>query len=161
VNAGLLDAFRHHAWANDVLIGFVRAASLSDAQLTTAHRGAFGSIVGTLAHVLEADGNYVATLRAVPRPTAPEQNLDALTVRARENAAAWEAFIAQDDDPERVIVVDDGENEVHAGVITAQALHHGTLHREQVCAMLTELGIEPPDLQAWEYAWETKRLLAR
>jgi hypothetical protein len=34
-------------------------------------------------------------------------------------------------------------------------------HREQVCAILTGFGIEPPDIQAWEYAWATGRIWDR
>jgi uncharacterized damage-inducible protein DinB len=52
-----------------------------------------------------------------------------------------------------VFVVDDGALEVRAGIIVAQALHHGNSHREQICAVLTSLGVEPPDIQSWAYAW--------
>jgi uncharacterized damage-inducible protein DinB len=34
-------------------------------------------------------------------------------------------------------------------------------HREQVCAILTGLDVEPPDVQPWEYAWTTGRLWQR
>jgi uncharacterized damage-inducible protein DinB len=51
--------------------------------------------------------------------------------------------------------------EVRAGVIVAQALHHGNAHREQICAILTSLGIEPPDIQPWECAWATGRIWER
>jgi len=37
----------------------------------------------------------------------------------------------------------------------AQALHHGNVHREQICSVLTTLGLEPPDLQVWAYAEAT------
>ena len=38
-----------------------------------------------------------------------------------------------------------------------QALHHMSIHGEQVCAFLTALGVEAPDLQPWEYADRTGR----
>jgi hypothetical protein len=60
-----------------------------------------------------------------------------------------------------VAVVDDGALEVRAGVIVAQALHHGNAYREQIYASLTSLGVEPPDIQPWEYAWATGRIWER
>ena len=38
------------------------------------------------------------------------------------------------------------------------AINHANHHREQVCAILTGLGIQPPDIQAWEYAWSAERI---
>jgi uncharacterized damage-inducible protein DinB len=55
-----------------------------------------------------------------------------------------ERLLSEPVDAERVLVVDDGALEVRAGVIVAQALHHGNSHREQICAGLTSLGVEPP-----------------
>ncbi len=40
-------------------------------------------------------------------------------------------------------------------MLVVQALHHGNAHREQICAILTGLGIEPPDIQVWAYAEAT------
>jgi uncharacterized damage-inducible protein DinB len=37
------------------------------------------------------------------------------------------------------------------GIRLAQALHHGTDHRSQVCTALTTLGIEPPAIDLWDY----------
>jgi len=44
------------------------------------------------------------------------------------------------------------------GIFIAQAINHANHHREQVCAVLTGFGIEPPDIQAWEYAWTHNRI---
>jgi uncharacterized damage-inducible protein DinB len=41
--------------------------------------------------------------------------------------------------------------EVPKTIILAQVINHATEHREQVKAILTQLGIEPPDLQGWAY----------
>ena len=40
----------------------------------------------------------------------------------------------------------------------AQVIHHGTDHRSQVCTALTTLGIEPPAIDAWDFAWKDGRL---
>jgi uncharacterized damage-inducible protein DinB len=36
-------------------------------------------------------------------------------------------------------------------IILTQVINHATEHREQVKAIMTQLGIEPPDLQSWSY----------
>jgi hypothetical protein len=48
--------------------------------------------------------------------------------------------------------------EVEAGVIHAQIANHGNVHREQVCAILTSLGIEPPDISGWAFGVATGRM---
>ena len=55
---------------------------------------------------------------------------------------------------------DDG-SESHApmGVRLAQAVHHGTDHRSQVCTVLTTLGVEPPPIDAWDFAEQDGRLV--
>jgi uncharacterized damage-inducible protein DinB len=30
-------------------------------------------------------------------------------------------------------------------------VHHGTDHRSQICTALTNLGIEPPDIDLWAF----------
>jgi hypothetical protein len=36
-------------------------------------------------------------------------------------------------------------------IILTQVINHATEHREQVKTILTQSGIEPPDLQSWAY----------
>ena len=36
-------------------------------------------------------------------------------------------------------------------IILSQVINHATEHRDQIMAILTQLGIEPPDLQSWAY----------
>ena len=74
----------------------------------------------------------------------------------------WSAVVAQDLRPDLVVIRhrDDG-SESHAplGIRIAQALHHGTDHRSQVCTALTSLGVEPPAIDAWDFAWKDGRLV--
>ena len=37
-------------------------------------------------------------------------------------------------------------------IVMAEVFHHGSVHREQICATLTALGIEPPDIQPFGFA---------
>ena len=50
--------------------------------------------------------------------------------------------------------------ELHApiGIRLAQALHHGTDHRSQICTGLTRMGIEPPEIDVWAFAEQDGRL---
>jgi uncharacterized damage-inducible protein DinB len=41
--------------------------------------------------------------------------------------------------------------EVPKTIILIQVINHATEHRAQVMAILTQLGIQPPDLQSWAY----------
>jgi uncharacterized damage-inducible protein DinB len=41
--------------------------------------------------------------------------------------------------------------DVPKAILFTQAINHATEHRAQIMVMLTHLGVEPPDLQGWEY----------
>lgn len=164
MNEVLLDPIRHNNWATKRLVAFCRELSLTKEQLTTPGVGTFGGILTTLNHFIRADASYVgALLGTAPAWTKQDEDtdLEVLASRAEETEKRWEQLLSGPIDVERVLVVDDGANKVRAGIFLAQALNHGNHHREQVCAMLTALGIEPPDVQAWEYAWATGRLWER
>jgi uncharacterized damage-inducible protein DinB len=42
-------------------------------------------------------------------------------------------------------------------MLVAQALNHGNEHRAQIYTILTTIGVEPPDLDAWSYGLATGR----
>jgi len=154
----LLEAFRHHAWANNQLLAACR--SLPDAQLTLPGTAA-GTDRGILAifnHIIQSDRGYVS--RRGERPDWAENeedtaDLDELERRADENAEVWERFLSQPLEATRLIILDRGAFEAEQSVLVVQALHHGNAHREQISAVITGLGIEPPDIQAWSYAQAT------
>jgi len=74
---------------------------------------------------------------------------------------AWSRLLDKDPDPNAVLVRhrDDG-SETHApiGIRLAQALHHGTDHRSQICTALTTLGVEPPDIDVWAFGAQDGRV---
>jgi uncharacterized damage-inducible protein DinB len=45
------------------------------------------------------------------------------------------------------------------GIRLAQALHHGTDHRSQICTALTALGVEPPDIDLWAFGEQHGRVI--
>ncbi len=136
---------------------------LSPAQLSVAVPGTYGSILDTMRHIVGADSSYLFALTRGRSPVIDEEAMDLTELRAvmEDNDAAWTALLTEDLDPDVVIVRhrDDG-SESHApmGIRLAQALHHGTDHRSQVCTVLTTLGVEPPAIDAWDFADQHGRL---
>jgi uncharacterized damage-inducible protein DinB len=50
---------------------------------------------------------------------------------------------------------DDQAWQMPASIILIQAINHATEHRTHVMTIITQLGIEPPDVSGWEYAVAT------
>ncbi|MFD2077639.1 Uncharacterized damage-inducible protein DinB (forms a four-helix bundle) [Actinopolymorpha cephalotaxi] len=166
MNEILFDAVRHNAWATRQLIAFCQAQDLTREQLVDANGvGTFGGILATLHHIVICDGSYVRRLaqRELEWVDQPLTGVDLATIAdwAGDAERVWEDVLAGPIDVERAVVIDDGLRECRAGIFVAQALNHANHHREQVCAVLTGLGIQPPDVQAWEYAWATGRIWDR
>ena len=61
------------------------------------------------------------------------------------------------DDAVRRVHLDDGTYETHAAIVTGQPLHNGSAHREQICAILRDFGLDPPEVQPWDFADATGR----
>ena len=74
-------------------------------------------------------------------------DLTELRATMEGHGAAWSSVLAEGPDPDAVLVRhrDDGsETAAPASIRLAQALHHGTDHRGQICTALTTLGVAPP-----------------
>lgn len=162
MNGSLLqDAFAHHVWATLQVLD--ACAALTPAQLETTVPGTYGSIIETLRHTVGADRSYLVLLSGGAVPELDEAGADLATLRAAMEAdgPAWAAVLAADLDPEAVVVRhrDDGsESGAPLTIRLAQVIHHGTDHRSQVCTALTTLGVEPPAIDAWDFAWQDGRL---
>lgn len=163
MNDALRESFRHHIWATRTLLAFCR--DLTPDQLAATPAGTYGTVLDTCAHVVRSDGSYARRLAGSDGPYwsfgHEPASFEELLAWNDEAGELWERLLDEPIDTERTIVVDQGASEVRAGIFVAQALHHGSAHREQACAILTALGLDPPGLQAWEYAWDTGRLWER
>jgi uncharacterized damage-inducible protein DinB len=158
----LEDAFAHNVWATDRLLE--ACMEVTREQLEATVPGTFGTLIATLRHMVSADSWYRFRLlgdRYPPISDEEEEALDVAGVRslAAEVGASWPEVL--DRDPDEVITVrrDDG-SETHApvGIRLAQILHHGTDHRSQICTALTQLGIEPPEIDLWAYGVHAGRV---
>ena len=153
----LLEAFRHNAWATKQLLNFCRL--LAPEQLHATPPGTYGTIIDVLNHVIDSDAGYLPRI-AVTRPawSGSEEvidDFDVLLSRVDETARLWEQYLADPLPADHKLSLDGGAYEAESFVPIAQALHHGNAHREQVCAIITALGMQPPDLQVWAYAEAT------
>ncbi|MGZ4171353.1 MAG: DinB family protein [Candidatus Limnocylindrales bacterium] len=158
----LADAFGHHVWATFRLIDACLA--LGPEQLATSVPGTYGSILDTMRHLVGGDASYLFVLTGGRVPMIDEDQMDLAQLRStvEGNGAAWSSLLAQELDPDLVLVRhrDDGsESGAPMGIRLAQALHHGTDHRSQICTALTALGMEPPALDVWDYAEQDGRLV--
>ena len=155
------DAFNHHVWATLQLIDV--CAKLDPAQLETAAPGTYGSILDTMRHTLGADCSYLYVISEHQHQPMDEDSADLAGLRAEmeSHAAAWAAILDANPDPDRFLVRtrDDGStNTSTIGIRLAQAVHHGTDHRSQICTALTSLGIEPPFIDVWDYGLTVDRV---
>jgi uncharacterized damage-inducible protein DinB len=154
----MLEAFRHHAWANKQLLATCRGLPHEQLRLPGTAAGTDRGILAILNHITQSDRGYASRRGERPAWVENEEDaadLDELERRADENAEVWDRFLSQPLEASKRIVLDQGAYEAEQSVLVVQALHHGNAHREQVCAVLTGLGIEPPDVQAWAYAEAT------
>ena len=153
----LLEAFRHNAWATKRLLEFCRGM-MAD-QLTATAPGTYGTIIATFNHLVYADVNYLPRPR-IKRPDWSREehevtDLDRLEAMVDETTALWERYLANPLGAHDKLALDEGAYEADSFVPVIQALHHGSAHREQICSIITGLGIEPPDIQVWAYAEAT------
>ncbi len=152
----LADAFDHHVWATLTILD--ACAALTDEQLATTVPGTYGSILDTIRHLVGADRWYLFTLTSGTVSEIDESGMGVAELRAAMDpaAAAWAGLLATNPDPDEMFTLhrEDGTKS-HAtwGVRLAQAVHHGTDHRSQVCTALTTLGIEPPSIDLWDWAF--------
>ena len=158
----MADAFAHHVWATLRVID--ECLRLGPEQLETAVPGTYGSILDTMRHTVGADSSYLFVLSGGLTPLIDEDQMDLPELRAviESHGAAWSGVLRDDLDPDAVLERhrDDG-SETHAplSIRLAQALHHGTDHRSQICTALTTLGVEPPAIDVWDFGWQDGRVV--
>ena len=156
------DAFAHHVWATLRLID--TCLGLTPEQLETTVPGTYGSIIDTMRHTVGGDASYLFVTTGGRTAMVDDERMDLAELRAEmeRHGPAWSELVGGDIDPDAVLVRhrDDGsEMSAPLGIRLAQALHHGTDHRSQVCTALTSLGVEPPEIDVWDFGWEGGRVV--
>lgn len=157
----LTTLFAHNTWANLKLLEFCE--KLSDEQLDSTAIGCFGSIRATLQHIIGAEVGYVERVNG-KLPAAQPSTDRFLGFEVLKEAARWtgdellqlalaarkETLVRQRPPRQRY--------EYTLASLIVQALTHSTEHRTQISAIITQLGVEPPDMSGWQYMEEIGEL---
>jgi uncharacterized damage-inducible protein DinB len=147
--------YAYNAWANDRIM--TTAAALTPEQL---HAPAvpdpgYGTIFGSLVHLLEAEHAWRVVLETGdwPEMLTPDDfpTLDALATFWRTEAAAMQAYLARLTDADmdgitRYAVEEGGYRERVRWHCLVHVVNHGTYHRGEVAALLTGQGHSPGEL---------------
>jgi uncharacterized damage-inducible protein DinB len=160
--SSLSDAFAHHVWATLRVIDV--CLELDAEQLATAVPGTYGSILDTMRHLVAADSSYLFVTSGGRVQPIEEEGMELPELRAvmEGHAGAWAQLLGEDPDPDAVLVrrrADGSETHAPLSIRLAQALHHGTDHRSQICTALTTLGVEPPAIDVWDFGEQDGRVL--
>jgi len=155
MTTGITDFFTYNLWANLRLLD--ACAHLSDAQLDATTKGTFGSVRETLMHLFSAEEGYARHFNftgATPTPRLNELStfpgFDELRRRAEMSGKELLA-IAERGDLNQILYLDGGTYEAPVIVVLIQAVNHAIDHRSQIATLLSQQGIEPPDLDGWSY----------
>jgi uncharacterized damage-inducible protein DinB len=150
----LADLFRHNLWANLRLLDSCEA--LTNTQLDATVHGTFGSIHATLSHMASAEESYLARLTgerfadALREEDAAE--IAELRTHLRRSGQGLIQAAQRVSTISRVRVAWGGSVwQVPPGVILAQAINHATEHRAQINMIITQQGLEPPEIDGWAY----------
>ena len=153
--------FQHNAWANLKLLE--ACAGLSEEQLAATAVGTYGPIRATLLHLVRAETRYVehGSGKLPPHPlrmdSFPSFEILSEDVRWTGAELLQLALSARADTmvTQRNPTTTD---QYKLADLMIQAVSHSTEHRTQVSAILTQLGLEPPDLSGWHWMEEKGEL---
>lgn len=151
----LVRLFRHNLWANRLLLAACR--DLTPEQLATRVEGTYGSLGATLAHLVSAEAGYVWRFDQNPDrfswddedPVPPVSDLAAVI---EHTGSRFVELSATTPDDRELVYTTDVEHRWPAWVVLGQVIDHGREHRSHAATILTQIGIQPPDMDMWEYA---------
>jgi uncharacterized damage-inducible protein DinB len=157
--SALRDVFGHNAWANQRLIAFLSELTAEHLQATDG--AVYGNPIVTMHHVLDGEAGYWHFFSGHRAPGVRYENEPATLLElaqwASEMASHWQAVAVDEIDAGAWLERKSSDGRVirlKSGILVAQTIHHGNVHREQVSHVLTALGIEAPDLSLYAYARE-------
>ena len=150
----LTTLFRHNLWANLRL--FELCTDLTDEQLEATMTGTYGSIHDTLRHIVSAEQAYFSRI-STGQPYQFPQDAAPMTIAEMIEAVRttgtgfieWAPKVEPDDTVE--LSWEGTPRAVPKTIILTQVINHATEHRAQIMAILTQVGIQPPDLDSWTF----------
>lgn len=152
----LAEMFKHNLWANLRMLD--ACSKLSEEQLEATVPGTYGKISDTLVHMFGAEERYAARLmgQAISRPLLKDggfQGVEALRSSAQASGQKLIDLAQNTLEPQtlRYTTMQGEQMEIPNFLLLVQAINHATEHRAQILTILTQQGIEPPDVSGW--AW--------
>jgi uncharacterized damage-inducible protein DinB len=150
----LTTLFSHNLWANQRMLD--ECAKLSEEQLEATLEGTFGTIRKTLLHITTAEQAYLSRISTGKRYQRPE-NADQWTIvemrekleESGKGLIEWAGKVGAEDTVE--IDWDGVMRDVPKTTIMTQVINHATEHRSQIMTIMTQMGVEPPELDSWTY----------
>ena len=147
----LAHVLRHNTWANLTLLDFCREVDPAILDMTA--RGTYGTVYGTLQHLIGAQQWYVqlitGELLGERIRRTDRRSIDELIAVARATGER-SLRIAESEDPDRRVDMNEGRAST-VGVILAQLIHHGNEHRTQATTILGANSVQPPPISGWGY----------
>ena len=148
----LTTLFSHNLWANLQLLDL--CAQLSDEQLDSTLVGTYGAIRETFEHIAVAERSYITRIHTglpyrYPK-NAPPMTLAEIGEWLRVSGTDLIESASKVAPDETVSVDQQGiPHAVPKKILLTQTINHATEHRSQIMTILTQLSIQPPDLDAW------------
>ena len=150
----LITLFEYNSWARDKIL--TSAANLSYEQLSAEGSQSYGSIIGCLSHIFNAEAMWLKRCQDGVSPAAvrfpePPESLDELMAAWQAEQPKFMAYLQTLDNEQldRPVVYkgfSGREFENTLWHILMQLVNHGVAHRAELVGKLTELGHSPGDL---------------
>ena len=129
---------------------------MTEEQLDASIPGVYGSIRETLNHIMRAEKSYFSRISTGKQYNHPEEDsqitIGEMVKEVKFTGAGFIEWAAKVDEKEVVMIDWDGTmREVPKTIILNQVINHATEHRSQIMSIMTQIGIEPPDVSGWTY----------
>ncbi len=149
--------YEYNYWATGRIID--TAESITDEQFTRPTRFPWGSLGGTLVHILAAERFWLYRWQGMPSRPDPTlgdyPTLAALRARWPRDEAELRSYLANltDDDLDRphTHTWNGGSSTAPLWARIVHVVTHGTLHRGEAAQMLTEFGHSPGDIDLADF----------
>jgi uncharacterized damage-inducible protein DinB len=146
--------FRHNLWANMKLLA--ACVDLINEPSDVTVTGTYGSISATMQHLVTAETSYlgrISTGQPVRRPKdAPPLTAAEMKESLQSSGSGlieWANKVQPQDSVE--VNWDSKPLDIPKTILLTQAINHATEHRAQIMVVMTQLGIQPPDLDGWTF----------
>jgi uncharacterized damage-inducible protein DinB len=160
----ILTIYDYNYWANKKIL--VSSAKVNQEQFGTIATFPYGGLRGTLLHILDTEWGWRALFQNIDSATDLKETeftaLAALEARWREEETAMRAYLTSlsDEDMESHLYYTTDTGVERDRILWHCLLHvvnHGTQHRSEAAALLTNYGQSPGDLDFTVFLNEYKK----